>query len=66
MGKLNRTASVSFVFGICLLLFVAGTFSQARGATYTVNTNADNTTPDNFLTLREAIMVARGSAPQLI
>lgn len=60
MIRLNRTASVSFVFGICLLLFVLGTFSQARGATYTVNTNADNTTADNLLTLREAILIAKG------
>ncbi len=49
---------------LVFLLALLPCFSAAAG-TITVNTNADNTTEDSFITLREAIMISNGGTGAL-
>jgi parallel beta-helix repeat protein len=54
-----RPALAVFTFFFLMLLAPA---DARAGARITVNTNADDTNADNFITLREAILLARSSS----
>ena len=50
------------LLALSMLVGVAGlSGSQAMASTLTVNSTADNTTCDSFLSLREAILMGQGS-----